>query len=523
MRLDGIPLALELAAARVNVLSPEQIAARLDNRFSLLVGGSRAALPRQQTLRALIDWSYDLLSEEECWLLRQLSVFAGGWTLEAAEAVCAGPDVLGSLMQLANKSLVNVVEDRETRYRLLDTIRQYALEKLLEAGEASQARSRHMDYFLQLTETAEPKLLGQEMIAALEQLELEQDNLRNALEWALEHDPLVALRLVGVLYTFWGQSTSMAEGVSWLETALARTEAAFPSESEMEGSYLDARAKALQGEATLIFTLGDNTKARQVVEACISLSRQINATWILASALAVGSTISIFLGDLITARAWLKESISLSRQYDYVHSLGMALGPKLWLAVLDGQPVQPDLLEEALRAARASGNAWAIAMATHNAARLAAASSKTGEALARFEEAAVLFDQMGNQSMHNVNRSEMAHFLRNQGRYPEALAVYRETILFWQEMGHLAAVAHELECIAYIAVAYGQGKRAAKLFGGAEALRESSGSSLTPLERPEYERIVSQLHAQMDAAAVKAAWDQGRTQRMEEAIQYALE
>lgn len=522
-RLDGIPLALELAAARVRVLSPEQIAERLDNRFSLLVGGSRAALPRQQTLRALIDWSYDLLPEDECRLLRHLSVFAGGWTLEAAETVGQNLDVLGLLAQLANKSLVNVDEDDETRYHLLETIRQYALEKLLASGEASQARSRHMDYYLQLTEAAEPKLHGQEMIAALEQLELEQDNLRGALEWALEHNPLVALRLVGVLYTFWGRSTSMAEGVSWMETALARAEVAFPTVSEMESSYLDARAKALQGEATLIFTLGDNTKALPVVEASISLSRQINANRTLANALAVGSTISIFLGDLITARAWLDESISLSRQHNNAFSLGLTLGPKLWLAVLDGQPVQPDLLEESLRAAHASGNAWTIAMATHNAARLAAAGGMTDEAMARFEEAGVLFDQMGNQSMHNVNRSEMAHFLRNQGRYPEALSVYRETILFWQEIGHLAAVAHELECIAYVAVVYEEGKRAAKLLGAAEALRESTGSSLTPLERPEYERIVSQLRSQVDMAALKAAWHQGRALTMEEAIRYALE
>jgi predicted ATPase/class 3 adenylate cyclase len=225
-RLDGMPLALELAAARVKVLTVEQIAARLDDRFRLLIGGSRTALPRQQTLRALIDWSYDLLPEAERRLLRELSVFAGGAPLKAAEAVCAGIDVLGVLTQLVNKSLVAVDEQgAEARYRLMETIRQYAREKLLDAGEAERARDRHLEFFLQWTEATEPRLFGAEIIAGLDQLEIEQDNLRAALEWALDPthgDPVAALRLVAVLYFFWGRRTSVTEGRQWAQTALAR-------------------------------------------------------------------------------------------------------------------------------------------------------------------------------------------------------------------------------------------------------------------------------------------------------------
>ena len=296
-RLDGIPLALELAAARVKLLSADQIASRLDDRFRLLVGGSRTALPRQQTLRALIDWSYDLLPPDECRLLRQLSVFAGGWTLEAAEAMGEGIDVLDVLAQLVNKSLVLVDEQGdEARYRLLETIRQYAREKLLEAGESEGARNRHLAFFLHFAETSEPKLLGRDMIDILDQWELEQDNLRAAMEWALETDPLAALRLAAALRMFWGRRVSMMEGLDWARTALARTQAEPPLEGEAQAVYLEAKAKVLQAEASLCFALGDNRACRLGIEASITLARQINSLPTLGASLAMGATVSGAIG-----------------------------------------------------------------------------------------------------------------------------------------------------------------------------------------------------------------------------------
>jgi predicted ATPase len=204
-RLDGIPLAIELAAARVKVLSPEQIATRLDDRFRLLTGGARTALPRQQTLRALIDWSYDLLDEPEKALLSRLAVFAGGWTLEAAEAVCADEtleswEVLDLLSHLVDKSLVIVdeaLDGGDSRYRLLQTVRQYALEKLREADGADAANDRHRDWFLGMAEAAEPELQGAGQKAALNRMEAEYDNLRGALDRALQTTPEPALRAAG--------------------------------------------------------------------------------------------------------------------------------------------------------------------------------------------------------------------------------------------------------------------------------------------------------------------------------------
>jgi predicted ATPase len=215
-RLDGIPLAIELAAARVKVLTVEQIAARLDNRFRLLTGGSQRGLPRQRTLRAAMDWSYGLLSEKERAVLQRLSTFAGGWTLEAAEAVCSGngieaADVLDLLTQLVDKSLVAVeTQGEEARYRHPETVRQYSLDRLMESEEAADVRRRHRDWYLGPAERAEPELRGPGQVAWLEQLEMEHDNLRAALEWSRteEGEAEAGVRLAGALYR---SKTTMVE------------------------------------------------------------------------------------------------------------------------------------------------------------------------------------------------------------------------------------------------------------------------------------------------------------------------
>ena len=260
-RLDGIPLAIELAAARMDLLSPEQIAARLDKRFRLLTGGSRTALPRQQTLRASIDWSYSLLTESERLLLQRLSVFAGGWTLEAAEGVCGFDgledfEVLDGLGQLVKKSLV--VADSQVgvavRYRLLETIRQYAREKLLDAGTGADVRTRHLDYFVELAEQAEPHQRGPDQVDWYDRLEIEIDNLRAALEWSGEDQIEKGLRIAGSLKWFW--KTRMisftGEMADWLERSLA----ANPLGEEASPQQMLVWAKAMAFQASLYSVMG---------------------------------------------------------------------------------------------------------------------------------------------------------------------------------------------------------------------------------------------------------------------------
>lgn len=541
-RLDGIPLALELAAGRVKMLTVEQIAARLDDRFRLLTGGSRTVLPRQQTLRAMMDWSWDLLTEPECLVLRRLSVFAGGWALEAAEAVSAEEtaqadavadqtvqpgDVLDVLAQLVNKSLVVVEggQGGEARYRLLETIRQYAREKLLAAGadEALEVRRRHLGCYLALTEAAEPHLIGREMIAWLDRLEMEQDNLRTALEWALEDDPLAALRFVAVLYIFWGRRASLAEGYTWAKAALARAEASPLLEKEAAPPYLAAKARALGGVAALAFFIGEGVFARANAEAGIALARQIGDSMTLAYGLGLGAIMCGTLGDVDTARAWAEESMTISRQHGYAYGQAMVSGAQMLLVAMSDQPTPSSLIEEVVRVARASGNPWTIGMAFSNVGRVAAMTGDLDEAYTRFQEARDLFLALGDRTSYIAVQSEIGHVLRKQGRYDEAGAVYRESIPRWLETGNKAAVAHELECFGSMASAQMQYERAARLFGAAEALREALNSHMTPLERPEYDQAVAALHGQMDGASLTQAWAEGRTLSMDEAVAYATQ
>jgi predicted ATPase len=271
IRLDGIPLAIELAAARVG-LPVEQIVARLDDSLRLLTAGSRTATPRQQTLRGTMDWSYELLSEREQLLFARLSVFAGGWTLEAVELVGVGDgieegDVLDLLLRLVDKSLVVAEATGEggVRYRLLEPVRQYALQKQEESGEAEEVRSRHAEFFLALAEDAEPRLRGAEDVEWLERLEREHDNLRVALSWALERGEVeLALRLAGALWTFWQAHGHLGEGRKWLEEALA----------EDDRASVAARAKALEGVCWMAIDWRELDRAEAAAQAGRSRDRK---------------------------------------------------------------------------------------------------------------------------------------------------------------------------------------------------------------------------------------------------------
>jgi predicted ATPase/class 3 adenylate cyclase len=274
-RLDGIPLAIELAAARLRMLSVEQVAARLDDRFRLLTGGTRTALPRQQTLRALIDWSYDLLSEDERTLLCRLAVFSGGWVLEAAEQVCSGgniktDDVLDLLDHLVDKSLVvvDVGQNQETRYRTMETIRQYAREKLSERGESAPNRTRHLAYFLKLVRDIEPGLRGPQQVELLNRMEKDIDNLRAALEWSQDSDPESGLQMASMLKWFWHFCGLFEEGTVWLEGVLA-----FSKES---GIAIDPllKARSLSVLAWLSFWSGDVQTAMTSVSESLDLCKK---------------------------------------------------------------------------------------------------------------------------------------------------------------------------------------------------------------------------------------------------------
>src|SRR5258706_278617 len=327
-RLDGIPLAIELAAARMKVLSPEQIAARLDDRFRLLTGGSRTALPRQQTLRAMVNWSYSLLTEQEKTLFRRLAVFVGGWTLETAESVCADVeqdgilphDILDLLTRLVDKSLVTTEEVMgEIRYHRLETIRQYSREKFFETNEVESMRNWHLSFFVRFAETADEHMRGRARVTWIQRLASEQDNLRSAIEWGLARNPESALRIAASLTLFWAPSGFSAEGFRWLQQALEHME---KTDSYEQPSL---RAKGLGGLSYLYMSLGDNTNGKRVAEESVALFRQTQDQGGLAYALVVLAYPLQFLGELSQAETALKESIVIARSEKNVFVLASAL------------------------------------------------------------------------------------------------------------------------------------------------------------------------------------------------------
>ncbi len=526
-RLDGIPLALELAAARISVFTPEQIAARLDDRFRLLTGGSRTALPRQQTLRALIDWSYDLLSAPEQALLRSLSVFAGGWTFEAAEAVCANLDVLDLLPLLVNKSLVGMTEQYGlARYGLLETIRQYTQDKLLDAGETQPARDHHLDYFVQLAEQASKEIFGAEALAWMDQVELEYDNIRAAFEWGVEHRPEDALRLVANLFFPFNMRSNLYEVKRWAQQSVARV-AALPTASAAEGQQrtrLLARGYLALGQ--FYMSLGEMLSARQTVDKAIQAARSLQDPLLYGTALGFSSVIGLFLNDIQNTRTAAQESVTLLRKYSTPverWNMLMSLGALSWAEGAQGNAdARQNLLKEAQELVEQTDQPY-IYEALLMLGLEARALGELQRARTFLERCLRMVPVLRSKTFEGMVRSELAHIHRQTGDMAEAKAAYHDTLQIWDDLGAQAAVAHQLECVAFIERAEGRPEIAAQLFGAAETLRKTADSLMTDYERPEYEQEVNALRQQMPEEELNRAWDKGRALSSEQAVALALE
>ena len=528
-RLDGIPLAIELAAARAKLFTPQQIAERLGDRFKLLTGGSRTALPRQQTLRALIDWSYLTLNETEQNVLRSLAVFSGGWTFEAAEAVAgdASQETMDGLSGLVNKSLVNVEEkEGESRYRYLETIRQYALEKLLETGGALNARGRHLAHFMELSRRAEAEFRTAQRPMWVNRLEMEHDNLRSALGWALESNPESALQMVCLLAMFWLSRSYMTEGCNWCQAAISRVEAVSAAGPNIDAKLRATLAEAYSALAMLSINHGEHHTGQIAARKSAALARHLDDPLLLARALNFLGMSATFLGDVTLAFDSLHESEALCRKFGYNDDLAAVLQSLAYATLeIQGPKAAEQLesyLEESLALSRGSVDPEAAVRTEGILARLAFYRGEMAEARKHADLMLDLHREMGDQLSVTGHQSEMAHIARQVGNYKEALTLYRETIPAWQKMGHRGAVAHQLECIAFLARAQEQGERAVKLMSAAEALRAASGSLRTPQERIEYDRELAGLRAGIDEKTFDLLWAEGQSMSMEEAINFAL-
>jgi predicted ATPase/class 3 adenylate cyclase len=487
-RLDGIPLAIELAAARVKMLHVEQIAIRLDDRFRLLTGGSRTALPRQQTLRALIDWSWDLLSEVAGALLRRLSVFAGGWTLEAAETICQDEgwsealqsssfvlhpfEVLDLLTQLANKSLVMVEREQgeEARYRLLETIRQYARDKLLEAKEGEQVRQQHLDYFLRLAERAEPELRGPDQKAWLNRLELEHDNLRAALEWSMNSDAEAGLRLAGALWRFWDIRGYLGEGREWSSQILA-----LPGAS----SCTIERANVLYGAGVLAYSQSDYAAARALYEESLTIQRELGALGRkgVADALHGLGNLALRQDDYAEARSLHEESLAIRRELedrqgiaDSLLDLGrVARNQHDWASV-------HSLFAESLTMQRQCGNKRGIAAALYQLGNVAARRGDLTLARSLCEESLAIQEELEDRQGIADTLNHLGSIATEQGDYMLAHLLLARSLAIELELGDNLEIVHVFTSIGELARLQGDYERARIFYEKSLALSRELGS-----------------------------------------------
>jgi predicted ATPase/DNA-binding SARP family transcriptional activator len=550
-RLDGIPLAIELAAARVKGMPVEKIAERLNDRFRILLGRRRsptdAPIPRHQTLRASIDWSYDLLCEAEQILMRRLAVFVGGWTLEAAEAVCSGGpvhewEVLDLLTGLVEKSLV-VYQPDEDRYRLLETVRQYLLHSWPEEKAAEQTSRRHFEYFLALAEEADTRVTGAIRTDWLDRVEEEHDNLRAALQCTLATPAwnpdakASGIRLAAALWRFWHVRGFFREGLHWYAAALEDSSCHEPT---------PWRAKALTAAGSMATILGEYIKARAYLEEGLSVARAIDDKRSAGSLLHNLGMLAQHQGDLESARSFLTGSLLVRREVGDQFGVGSTLHHLAQIATEVGDYKEAVILhEENLSLRRQIGDRWGVAHCLSGLGTVLCLQEEYGQAYSLLQESLAIGYEMGDREGIAVCLHHLGWVALGLHKYAEARSNHLESLKILHELGARASIPEALEALAAVECAkceeptntdfptdddrrrgintVGEGKTAARLFGAAEALREAVGAIISPAVKQDYVRRVGRLREAMDAEAFATAWAEGRAMTLEQAVACALE
>lgn len=537
-RLDGIPLAIELAAARVSVLGVDQISERLDHRFDLLTSGRRTAMPRQQTLRAMIAWSYELLSPTERCLFQRLGVFAGSFTLEAIEWVSRvgyshsskdafGPaadtrlptrqEVLVVLGALVDKSLVVAEqgEDGGVRYRLLETLREYARELLVTSGELDATERSHALFFQILAERAEPELNRLHQLTWFETLKRDYPNLRAALRWALKWGEVeISLRLAGALGWFWEMRGHHTEGRRWLGEALALPEAALPTR---------ARARALGAASFLTWVQGEFALARGFAEESIVVSRHVDDRWCLAWAHMCLGCIARSEANYAAAWSSFNASLGLYREMDDPWGVPMSLFLLGTICYFRGEyPRARALFEESLALGRAIGDRWTIASSLGDLGDVAYREGKLGLARALSEESIAVARQMGMARVVAWRFFNLGRIALAQGESSEAENYLRESLTILREPGDLLRIAVVLEGLAAVAAARHQPDRAYRLVGAASAVRGAIGAPRSPGDEADLDHWLAPIR-QKDGLESRTGWiAEGTLMSLDQAIEYAL-
>jgi predicted ATPase/DNA-binding CsgD family transcriptional regulator len=556
-RLDGLPLAIELAAARIKLLPPPVLLQRLTHRLDVLTSGARNAPERQQTLRNTLAWSYNLLDDAEQRLFRRLSVFVGGCTLEAIEAVNRAIDgqaghVLDSVASLIDKSLLLSIEQEEEAPRLLmlETIREYGLEMLAASQELEMTRQAHAACYLALAEQAEPEYGGPQQALWLERLEREHDNLRAALQWSLEQagteadetHRVMALRLSAALRRFWLVRAHVNEGRDFLERALAAGTGVAPA----------IRAKALAAAANLTILQNDYARVETLCQEALALYRQLGdqpgiafslhllgaALWVRGNLEAgqalVKESLAIFRtlgnidqtawalyqlgmiassqGDYDKALALFEESLALHRTMNHKRGIAFSLThlAQALFASQDRPETVDALLEEGLALSRTLGDKDGLAYASALRGQIAFRQGDLASASSLLEESVQLYREEGSRHGTAEALAQLARVVAAQGDSAAALALYEEGLAIARDLNNVWLIAPCLEGLARLAAGQSAFARAARLWGEAEALRQSADIPIPPIERADYEQAVAAARAHLGEAAFTEAWNEGR-------------
>ena len=557
--LDGIPLAIELAATRMRIMTTEEIAAHLEDRFDLLNQGSRTAAPHHQTLRAAIDWSYGLLIEEERVLFRRLSVFAGGWSLEAAKSICTGKsleqdEIFALLSHLVDKSLVNVEPKNGTsRFQMLETIRAYARAKLLESGESEIIHRSYLSFFTGWMGEVEPRLHGPEQIHWLDQIETEHDNLRVALHWATKNDLETGRQLAGALRWFWFTRGYPSEGVEWLNNLITYN---IPQ--------TEAQVAALGGKALLSSLTGDFESIVQLTEVVLKsddVGNPRDIAWALRGKAAFTAWSG---GDIRSATNWAEQAIAISQDAGDAWSYGMSLFVlgDVYLHAAKDYVMAEHIYEKSLEVLRGLGDKFGIAHVLLSLGFNYLRQGNYARAVELETEALGLLRELGDKAGIGWTLANLYHLARFQGDYERARSLAEERLELWRhvgfglqvawanyDLGRIAILQNNIDIAVYylkdsliffqqngsikdkilclvepvhLFLAQGKWEDATRLYGAFESLGKTNRVELELYDRAEIQRLLDKLHAQQEETRFASTWAEGEKMSLDEAIDYVL-
>ncbi len=511
VRLDGLPLALELAAARVKLFSPAAILARLERRFDLLRADTQDRPDRHHTLRAALDWSYLLLPAHEQRLLRSMAVFVGGCTLEAVERIVGTP-ALDGIASLLDKSLVR--QDRQaqdTRLTMLETVRQYALEQLATSGELGDTQLRHAEYCVDLAEAAERELVGPNQVQWFDRLEHEHDNLRAALRWCIDNRALdLGARLGGSLWQFWSTRGHPREGRTWL----SELRILVGSQSRTA-----AHATLLAGSGRLAYEQGDYAAARALHEESLDIDRELNNLPAVARSLGQLGDVAHQLGDYVTAQRLFEDSLAILRQLNDPHGVAQALN-KLGLTVrcLGDYAAARSLYEEALGIGRELGDRRWEALGLNNLGRAAYYQGDFAAAYALHEQSLAIRRQVGDRRGTATSLGDLGDVAHQQADYTTALALREESLALWQQLEDPWGLAYALEGFAELAAVHDRPGLVMRLVAASTVQREAIRAPRSPASAERMQRLVDSARQRLTRAQAAEAWTAGQQLSPAEAV-----